>query len=197
MSLTARSTRLAALGATTALAAGSVLVAAPAAQAKPVSLKSNYTCATALGDQSLDVTIKIDLPAKVKKNSKVKSRPVNMIVKLPESLVSPMRDILGITEISGSASAIKYSVGSKKIPLSKVKIAKTAVPGSGGMTLKAKGTANGFKAPSKPGKYTVKIPGGFTFNALNQDGQPVPTSPFPCTLTKGSPSKLGTIKVVK
>jgi hypothetical protein len=70
------------------------------------------------------------------------------------------------------------------------------VPDSGGMTLKAKGIANGFKAPKKPGSYVVSIPKAFTFNALNQDGQPVPTSPFPCAVADGAPTKLGTLKVV-
>ncbi|MBZ5737238.1 DUF6801 domain-containing protein [Nocardioides mangrovi] len=192
-----RTTRLAAFGAATALVAGGVVAAAPAAEAKPASLNSSYTCTTALGDQTLGVTIKIDLPTKVKKGSKVAARPVNMKVKLPETLVTPMRDILGITAISGSASKIKYAVGSMKVPLSKVKIPQTDVPDSGGMTLKAKGIANGFKAPKKPGSYVVSIPKAFTFNALNQDGQPVPTSPFPCAVADGAPTKLGTLKVTK
>jgi hypothetical protein len=188
--------RLAALGATTALAAGTVLMAAPAAQAKPLSLKSSYTCATALGDQTMAVTIKLDLPTKVKKNAKVADRPVAMTVVVPESLVTPMRDILGITALSGSASNIKYAVGSTKVPLAKVKIPRTNVPDSGPMTLHAKGIAKGFSI-KKPGTYTVTIPKAFTFNANNQDNQPVPTSPFPCTLASGAPTKLGTLKVTK
>ena len=197
LSKSAHMSRLAAIGATAALAAGTVLVAAPAAQARPISLKTNYACETVLGDQAMKVTIKMDLPAKVKRGSKVKARPVNMTVVVPESLVTPMRDILGITALSGSASAIKYSVGSQKIPLSKVKIPLTTVPDSGSMTLKAKGVANGFKAPKKPGTYTVRIPKSFTFNANNQDGDPVPSSPFPCSVPSGSPTKLGTLKVVR
>lgn len=192
-----RTGRLAALGAVASLAGAAVLVATPAAEAKPASLKSNYTCTTALGDQSMDVTIKINLPAKAKKGSKVAARPVKMTVVLPESLVTPMRDVLGITAISGSASKIKYAVGSTKVPLSKVKIPETQVPDSGGMTLKASGTANGFKAPKKPGKYVVSIPTSFTFNAYNQDGDAVPTSPFPCAVTDGAPTKLGKLTVVK
>jgi hypothetical protein len=190
-------TRLAAIGGTAALAATTVLVAAPAAEAKPASLKSSYTCATALGDQTMAVTIKLDLPAKAKRGKQVASRPVNMTVVVPESLVDPMRDILGISALSGSASAIKYSVGGMKVPLSKVKIPKTKVPNSGPMTLKAKGIANGFKAPKKLGKLTVSIPKAFTFNANNQDGAAVPSSPFQCSLAKGAPTKLGVIKVVK
>ncbi len=186
---------LAALAAT-ALATTALVATAPAAEAKKVSLKSAYSCATALGDTPMDVTITIDLPTKVKKGAKVKDRPVNLKVVVPESLVSPMRDLLGISALSGSASKIKYSVGSTKVPLKNVKIPRTTVPESGAMTLKAKGVASGFTL-KKPGKYTVKIPQAFTFNANNQDGNPVPSSPFGCSLADGAPSKLGTIKVTK
>ncbi len=187
--------RLAALGATAALVGGTALVAAPA-EAKPVSLKSSYTCTTALGDQTMAVTIKIDLPTKVKRKKAVADRPVRMTVVIPESLVTPMRDILGISALSGSASDITYSVGSKKVALAGVTIPRTDVPDSGAMTLQARGMAKGFKL-KKPGKYVVKIPSSFTFNADNQDGQPVPSSPFPCSVADGAPTKLGTIKVTR
>ena len=59
------------------------------------------------------------------------------------------------------------------------------------MTLKAKGIANGFKAPKKQGKLIVSIPKSFTFNAGNQDGQPVPSRRSTCSVAKGAPTKLG------
>lgn len=186
---------LAALAAS-AVAATTVLVAAPAAEAKPASLKSQYSCATVLGETPMDVTIKIDLPAKVKRGTKVKDRPVNMKVVVPESMVTPMRDLLNITALSGSASKIKYAVGSMRLPLKHVKIARTAVPESGAMTLKAKGVAQGFTL-KKPGTYAVKIPQQFTFTANNQDGEPVPSSPFGCAVADGAPTKLATIKVTR
>jgi len=145
----------------------------------------------------MGVTIRLDLPAKAKKGKSVAARPVKLTVVVPESLVTPMRDVLGISALSGSASNIKYRVGSKSVPLTKVNIPKTAVPASGPMVLKAKGVAGGFKAPKKKGKLVVSIPRSFTFNASNQDGQPVPSSPFDCTLASGAPTKLGSIKVVK
>lgn len=120
-----------------------------------------------------------------------------MTVVVPESLVTPMRDVLGIKALSGSASSIKYQVGAKKVALSNVKIPRTTVPKSGSMVLKAKGTAGGFKAPKKTGRLTVSIPRSFVFNASNQDGQPVPSSPFTCSVASGAPTKLGSIKVVK
>jgi len=190
------SARLGAVGVSTALVAGTVVATASAADAKPVSLKSSYTCATALGDQAMAVTVKIDLPTKVKRNKAVASRPVKMTVVVPESLVTPMRDVLGISALSGSASDIAYRVGAKKVPLTNVTIPRTDVPASGAMTLKASGTAQGFKL-KKPGKYVIRIPGSFTFNANNQDDQPVPSSPFACTVGEGAPTKLGTLKVVK
>ena len=188
--------RLGALGVSTALVAGTIVATAPAAEAKPVSPKSSYTCATALGDQTMGVTVKIDLPTRVKRNRPVASRPVKMTVVVPESLVTPMRDVLGITALSGSASDIAYRVGAKRVPLANVTIPRTDVPASGAMTLKASGTAKGFKL-RKPGKYVIRIPGSFTFNANNQDDQPVPSSPFPCTVAEGAPTKLGVLKVVR
>jgi len=184
---------LATLAATSVVAA-TVLVGAPAAEAKPVSLKSRYTCATAVGEQTLPVTIKLDLPTKVKKGKKVADSKAKMVVVVPESLVTPLRDILGVSALSGTATAIKYSVGSKKVPLAKVKVPRTAVPDSGSMTLRGSGVAKGFTL-KKPGKYTVRIPKSFTFNPKNQDGDALPS--FPCTLAAGAPSKIGTIKVVR
>lgn len=191
---------LAALAAT-ALAATTLVAAAPAhaqTQAKPASLKTNYTCeASVLGAQDVGVTIRIDLPTKVKKGKAVASRPVNMSVVLPASLVDPLRDILGVDELSGDATAIKYAVGSQKIPLKNVKLAPTTVPDSGPMTLKAKGVAGGFKAPKKPGTAVVKVPSSFTFTARDSDGSVIGGSGFPCALTDGAPSKLGSIKITK
>lgn len=187
---------IAAIAATAAMATSTVLVAGAPAEAKPVSVKTSYACATVLGDQAMDVTIKLDLPTKVKKGTKVKDQPVNMTVVVPESLVGPMRDVLGITALSGSASDIKYTVGKTKVPLANVKIPRTEVPESGAMTLKAKGTAKGFTL-KKPGQYVVTVPQAFTFNADDQNGNPVPSSPFGCALADGAASKLGTIKVTK
>ena len=188
--------RVAAAGATAALAAGTVLVAMPAADAKPASLKSSYTCDTALGAQTMAITAKLDTPNKVKKGKKVGDRAVKMTVVIPESLVTPMRDVLGIEKLSGEATAIKYAVGSKKLPLKNVKFPETDVPDSGSMTVRAKGVASGFKL-KKPGKYAITIPKSFTLNAYNQNGDPVPTSPFPCSRDAAAPSKIDSIKVVK
>ncbi|RYI99257.1 MAG: hypothetical protein EON52_26295 [Actinomycetales bacterium] len=78
-----------------------------------------------------------------------------------------------------------------------MKLAPTAVPDSGPMTLKAKGVAGGFKAPAKPGALTVKVPSTFTFTARDASGAAIGGSGFPCSLADGAPSKLGSIKVTK
>ena len=188
---------LAALAAT-ALVSTALVGAAPAAQAKKASVKTTYTCeASVLGAQDVGVTIKLNLPGKVKKGKPVAQRPVNMTVTLPEGLVSPLRDLLGVEELSGNASKIKYSVGSQKIPLKKVKLAQTPVPDSGSMTLKAKGIAGGFKAPKKPGTYVIKAPTNFTFTARDGDGAVIGGSVFPCSIADGAPVKLGSLNVVK
>lgn len=192
-----RSTRLLTAVAGSALTA-TALVAAPAVQAapaKPVTLDTGYTCTTAIGDKSVDVTVKLSLPATVKKGKAVKASTVKLTVVLPEDLVGGLR-FLGVTELSGSATGAKYSVGATKVPLTNATIPPTAVPESGTMTLHATGKAGGFTI-KKPGTYAVKIPASFAFNAKNQDGEAVPGSPMPCSVTSGEPTKIGSIKVTK
>ncbi|HEU5038563.1 MAG TPA: DUF6801 domain-containing protein [Nocardioides sp.] len=194
---TTRSTvRMTALAAAAGLVASTGLVATSTVAASAASVQTQYTCATALGDQTMDVAIRLALPKTVKKNRKVAARPVRMSVVLPEPLVTAMRDVLLITSLSGSASDLTYSVGSKKVPLKNVTIPSTDVPASGAMTLLAKGTAQGFRL-RKPGRYVVRAPRAFMFAADGQDGQPLPGSPFPCTVATGAPTKMGTIRVVR
>lgn len=183
--------------AATSLAATTLVAAAPV-QAKPASVKTTYTCeASLLGAQDVGVTIRLDLPAKVKKGASVGSRPVKLTVVLPESLVGPLRDLLMVDELSGEATAIKYAVGSKKVPLKNVKLAPTTVPDSGPMTLEAKGVAGAFKAPTKPGTAAVKVPSSFTFTARDADGAVIGGSGFPCAVADGAPTRLGSIKITK
>ena len=187
-------TRLAAVGGTAALAATTVLVAAPAAEAKPASVKSTYSCQTDFGAQDVGVTTTMVLPAKVKKGKKVPSKPVKLLVVIPEGLTTLMRGV-GITSLSGSASGVKASVGTTKVAVKGVKFPATTVPASGAMKIKASGTAAAFKI-KKVGTYTVSIPKKFNFTAKDQNGNALLNN-APCTVVKGSPTKIGKLKVVK
>ena len=187
-------TRLAAVGGTAALAASAVLVAAPAAEAKPASVKSSYSCQTDFGPQTVAVTTRMVLPAKVKRNKPVPGKPVRLQVVIPESLATAMRTF-GITSLSGSASGVKASVGATKVPVTGVTFPATAVPASGAMKINAAGKAKAFKI-KKPGKYVVSVPKKFAFTAKDQNGNALLNN-APCSLVAGSKSTITTLKVVK
>jgi hypothetical protein len=189
-----RGSRLVAAGATVALAVGTVLVAAPAAEAKTFSLKSSFVCSTDFGDQTFPVTTKIKLPAKVKKGTSIPGKTVKMQVVIPAALAGLMSSV-GIESLSGSASGVKAKIGSTKVPVKNVAFPDTKVPSSGDMKINAKGKASSVKL-KKPGVYTVSIPKKFKFTAVNQDGDPLLTK-SPCSLAPGEKSKLGTLKVTK
>ncbi|WP_182526067.1 DUF6801 domain-containing protein [Nocardioides dongkuii] len=186
-------TRIAALGAGFALAAGALVSVAPAAQA--ASVKSDFSCDTeALGAQVLSVTTKVKLPAKVKKGKTVGSKKVTMVVVLPQGLTDALR-FIGVTELSGSATGVKAKVGKTSFAVKGVKFTDVKVPASGPMKITAKGTTAAFKI-KKPGSYTISIPKKFDFSSTTQNGDPL-TNEAPCSLVKGQPTKLGTLKVTK
>jgi hypothetical protein len=192
--LHARTTRLAGLGATVALAAGTVLVAAPAADAKPITATRAFTCATDFGDQTFPVTTKVVLPASVKKGATVPGKAVTMQVVIPEGLAGAMSGI-GIESLKGSASGVAAKVGSTKVPVNGVKFPATKVPASGDMKINAKGKAASFKI-SKPGTYGVLLPKKFKFTAVDQDGNTLLDNAV-CSLNAGEAAKIGTLKVTK
>lgn len=191
--------RLVALGAATALAAGTVLIATPAAQAKVASVKSGFTCDSDFGPQQFDIKTTMDLPVKVKKGKTVPGKPVKLVASISSGTADLLR-ALEVTHISVTADKVKASVGATKIPVTDVKSAKTAVPASGGFNVVSKGTASSFSI-AKPGTYTVKIPTKFLFsitqyNATFPDGAPLLEN-LGCAVDKGEPTKIGTLKVTK
>ncbi|WP_127480276.1 DUF6801 domain-containing protein [Nocardioides pantholopis] len=188
------STRAAAFGAALALGAGVLVTTAPAAEAKVSSVKSSYSCATDFGDQVLTVKTKVKLPAKVKKGKKVGAKPVTLTVTLPQGLSDGLR-LLGISSLSGSASGVKAKAGKTTIKISGIKFTNAPVPASGQMTFKAKGKTAPVKF-KKAGKFTINVPKSFKFSSADQTGGAL-TTKAPCTLVKGSPAKLGSIKVTK
>ena len=95
---------------------------------------------------------------------------------------------------------VAASAGKTKIPIAGVKSPKTKVPASGGFTVTSTGKAASFKI-KKVGTYTVKIPTKFLFSITQYtdaqpDGSPLLTNAS-CAADKGTPTKLGTLKVVK
>jgi hypothetical protein len=191
--------RLVALGATVAFAAGTVLMAAPAAEAQVESVKSGFTCDSDFGPQQFDITTKVDLPAKVKAGKSVPGKKVKLVAAISSDTADLLRTI-GAEYISVTADKVKASAGSTKIPVTGVKSPKTKVPATGGFNVTATGKAAAFSI-KKAGSYTVKIPTKFLFSitqytAAQPDGSPLLTD-LGCAVDKGEPTKLGTLKVTK
>ena len=193
MSSAAISRRVATIGAATVIGIGSALVGA-VAPAQAAKATTSYTCTTIAGPAMTDATIKLNLPKSVKAGSTVSARPFKATVVLPSELVDTLR-FVGVTSISGKASKLGYTVGSKKVAVNKAKIKKTPVPPSGTMTLVLKGTSAAFKAPAA-GKHKVTTPKSFTLSLKNQSGDPL-GGDIPCTRDQGATSKLTTLTTTK
>jgi hypothetical protein len=191
--------RFAVVGTTVALAAGTVLVATPSADAAVKSVKSGYTCSTDFGDQKFDITTKMDLPAKVKKGKTVPGKSVKLVAVISSDTADLLRTIQ-VKYISVTADKTVAHAGKTKIPVAGVHSPKTKVPASGGFTVTSKGKAADFSI-KKPGSYAVKIPTKFLFTITQYtdaqpDGSPL-LQDAPCSVDKGEPTKISTLKVTK
>lgn len=191
-------TRIAALGATVALATGAVLVATPAAQATLKSATAGYTCQSDFGPQSFDIKTTVDLPAQVKKGKSVPGKAAKLTASISPATADLLRSF-GIQAISITASAVKFTVGTTKVGVAGVKSPSTAVPATGGFKVIAKGKAASFKM-TKTGTYKVKAPRAFTFNifqhsAESPDGTPL-LAGLGCVVDAGENTTIGSLKVV-
>lgn len=187
--------RVAAVGAAGALGAVALVGIAPTADAASATpLKTTYGCTILGTPYDFPVTIKMDVPATGKAKKPISAKPFKMVVTIPEEQADLLRDVLMASEVSGTAYDAKYSVGSTKVNLGTLKIAKTAVPDSGPINLPVsapKGTSFTIK---KKGTYVVNAPKSFTFAPKNQDNQDlIPGGPVTCAAS--GPTKTGTIKI--
>lgn len=182
--------RIAALGAAAAVGSAALVAVSPAAEAATV--RSGYTCTTDFGPQQVSVVTKLTLPKRVKKGTLVGAKRVRLTVVLPEGLTGLLR-AGNITSLSGSATGAKIKIGGTKVRLKGIAFSDQAVPASGAMKIRAKGTTVPFKL-RKRGTQAVSIPKSFKFSASNQDGAPLLTN-SPCSLDAGEKSKIGSIKV--
>lgn len=181
-------------GLASGLVAVALVPAVPAVAAKgAVTLTSTYTCESPAGSGSSQVRIATSLPGSVKAGSRVKARALQASITVPPELVDYLRQY-GVESISGSVKDARYRVGAKKVGLTTV-LPTTPVPASGGMTLRGKGRAGAFSIAT-PGTYAVRIPASFVakVTARTRSFGDVRAA-LTCTLAKGAPSKLGSLKV--
>jgi len=176
-----------------------VLVAFPASStaavaSKRASLTSTYTCSSPAGTSSSKVVLDTAFPKSVRAGSTVAARRVTASITVPKKFVDFMRQY-GVESISGKAVDAKFRVGKKRVGVSDVVLPQTAVPASGGMTLRGVGTAGAFSI-GKPGTYAVRIPTAFDAKIMARTrsfGDVAAT--LSCTLAKGAPDKLGALTV--
>ena len=185
------SQRLAGFGAVAIVGLGGALVGG-VAPAQAASVDTSYTCETINGPSMSAVKVKLSLPDTAKAGSTVPSRKFKMDIALPEELVGTL-NFFGIKSLAGDVSKLSYKVGKTKVAVTGAKIPTTAVPATGAMTLKVKGTSAAFKAPAA-GKHVVKVPTTYTMTLTSNGGTlDTPT----CVRDKASASKLGTLTTTK
>jgi hypothetical protein len=162
------------------------------------SLTTSYSCSAVTPAGTVHgtskVSISVNLPTQVRRGHLVAARPISLKLTVPANLLSTMRSF-GVTALSATGKA-SYRVGSKAYPIRNLVIARTAVPASGGMTLKSSATASAF-TPMTVGRFAVRVPTKFTSTVTVYgglaNGQHVTET---CGLASGAPSKLGTLTVV-
>lgn len=179
------------------LATGLVGLGPTPAHAVVRTLTTSYTCdAGSYGGGTSDVTVRVDLPRRVKKGEPVPGRRITFKIVVPEDLVETMRSY-GVDSVSGTSSDATYRVGTKKHPIRNLAIPETAVPADGAMVLKGAGRAAGF-TPRELGRFPVKVPVSFTADATAH-GTPLGNVgvTIACSLDAGAPAKLATLRVVR
>lgn len=173
---------------------GSLVVGAAPAHAELRTLKTSYRCDSSFGGGRSAVTVKVDIPVRVRAGRQVDARRITFRIVVPDALVERMRDA-GIDEISATSDDAKYRVGTKRVPIRNLTVPPTAVPAEGDMVIRGTGRAAAFTV-NEPGRYAVKVP--LSFTAVVQTGNPlVPTVDLTCALAAGAPAKLATLRVVR
>jgi hypothetical protein len=171
----------------------SSLVAAPA-HAELRTLTTSYTCDSSFGGGTSAVTVKVDIPARVKAGRQVDARRINFKIVVPDELADTLRD--NATAISATATA-KYRVGAKRIPIRNLEIPRTEIPAEGDIVIRGSGRAGAFTI-DEPGRYAVKVPKGLAA-VVKAYGTPIGTvtTDLTCALADGAPAKLATLRVVR
>jgi hypothetical protein len=184
--------RLVALGATGALALGTVVsvgaIAAPANAAD-----TQYTCTTTGGALTFPVSVSNPFPASAVVGQSVPAQDVAMDVSIAQPVVDLIKLLLAgaglpTTAVSGNIEDAAMVVGGQSVPLEDLKAPVTAIPSSGGMTLPVVGATSPF-TPTQTGSLPIGLPDTFTFVPGG-----LTAFAMPCELT-GATSTLGFLNV--
>ena len=189
-----RAASFAALAALIALVC-SLLVATAPARAELRRLTTTYDCeAGSFGSGSSAVTVKVDLPDRVRAGRQVDARRITFRIVVPDELVDQLR---GNAEAVSATATAKYRVAALRIPIRNLTVPRTEVPAEGDMVLRGSGRAAAFTI-SDPGRYAVKVPRGLVadvtahgtaFGDVHVD--------MTCGLATGAPARISTLRVVR
>lgn len=176
---------------------GALLVGTSPARAELRTLTTTYNCdAGSFGSGSSAVTVRVDIPNRVRAGVQVDARRITFRIVVPDELVQQMRDN-SVDAISATATA-KYRVGAKRVPIRNLTIPRTEVPAEGDMVIRGSGRAGAFTI-NEPGRYAVKVPKGLAAE-VTAYGVPIVgqiTTDMTCALATGAPAKLATLRVVR
>lgn len=174
----------------------SLLVGASPARAEVRTLTTRYACQSDFGGGRSAVTVKVDLPDQVKAGRQVDARRITFRIVVPDALVTELRDN-SVDAVSATGTA-KYRVGAKRVPIRNLTVPRTDVPAEGAMVLRGSGRAGAFII-NEPGRYAVKVPKGLIAE-VTAYGVPIVgqvTTDLTCTLVRGAPATLSTLRVVR
>ena len=161
---------------------------------KRAPLTTTYSCSSPAGTSSSRVVLDTAFPKSARAGATVPARRVTASITVPKKFVDLMRQY-GVESISGKAVDAKFGVGKLRVAVSDVVLPATEVPARGGLTLRGTGTAGAF-AIRKPGSYAVRIPAAFDAKVMARTrsfGDVAAT--LSCTLAKGAPNTLGSLRV--
>ncbi|CAN5156594.1 hypothetical protein BH09ACT12_BH09ACT12_13820 [soil metagenome] len=181
-------------GAVAALAIG-VLGATPAADAA-VSGGADYTCGTPLGDITVPVEVSSPaLPESVATGFTVPGGmlPAGVTITVPADFAATIK-FFGVTAIGGSSGDFDLGLGSVAVPIDALSIAPVEIVDGEDVVLPAKAAVGSFVTP-EPGVQALTLPSSFSFDAVNQNNEPVST--LTCALTDPTTAEFGSVSVIK
>lgn len=174
---------------------GALLVGASPARAELRSLRTTYDCdAGSFGSGSSAVTVKVDVPDRVRAGVRVAARRITFRIVVPDALVEQMR---GRARALSATATAKYRVGAKRVPIRNLTIPRTAVPTEGNMVLRGTGRAGAFTI-DEPGRYAVKVPRRLAA-VVTAHGTAIGdvNVGMTCSLADGAAARLSGLRVVR
>lgn len=208
MSISRISSRFAATGVATALAAGA-LIAGPAGSADAARTDparglgggTTFTCTVPiLGD--IDVPIVADIPdlsTELPTELPLAGLPVDVTSTIPASLLGPLA-FLGLTDLGGSINTFTMMLGDLPIGVDGISALPVAIPALGDLPLALAGSTapTTAKAPA-PGVYDLAMPSSFNFLPTSSLPLPIPLPELglPCVIKDPATANVGQVTVRK